>query len=367
VNDLLVSHAEQPSAPWAVLREPFSSINPNTDSAFHGDGSGPSVNKQQRTGMQPMTETEWDLGQVARRKLHERYIGGIALAIIIGLLAVRWGDVPKLTDYIGFALTLTSLILALVAIGYAIYTNTGLERNMSGLEKSVEQMSGLATNISSSSHMLGDEVRRLSMVTSSIDTRVQSTQGRVEEIAERLQKAPRERRRVARSASVDQGKIRSISGLDVVEFVENSSIAGAFLAYAWVSAFISKKPLNIIEVAKSINLDDEYACGFLIASKGAYVVKGDMTFDAVQFTEINGASITCFDRIERCLVEASIRLTDKDVDMVSYNHVNLKRLREYLAGAGFELAPQTEGLWPPVRETERKPDDEETKPNADAN
>jgi hypothetical protein len=57
-------------------------------------------------------------------KIHIGYIFSILLAAIIILVTVKWGEIPRLVELIAFALTLTSLVLALIAIAYAVYSNT---------------------------------------------------------------------------------------------------------------------------------------------------------------------------------------------------------------------------------------------------
>ena len=66
-------------------------------------------------------------------KIHVFYILSILIAIIIILITVRWSEVPKLVDYITFALTVTSLALALLAIIYSMYSNTTLSETVSSI------------------------------------------------------------------------------------------------------------------------------------------------------------------------------------------------------------------------------------------
>jgi hypothetical protein len=51
------------------------------------------------------------------RGWHEVYISGALLLIITGLMSVNWYHHDKLVELITFAATVSSLLLALIAIG----------------------------------------------------------------------------------------------------------------------------------------------------------------------------------------------------------------------------------------------------------
>ena len=67
-------------------------------------------------------------------KIHTGYVFFILIAIIIGLVTVKWSEIPKLVDYLTFALTATSLALAVLAIVYAMYSNTSFSQTISTLD-----------------------------------------------------------------------------------------------------------------------------------------------------------------------------------------------------------------------------------------
>jgi hypothetical protein len=95
-----------------------------------------------------MSEAGWDKNAVRQRKTHEGYILFILLSILIGVLTVKWSEVPKLTEYLSFALTLASLLLAVMAIGYAIYSNQGLATNLAALVSSITDVRDIASSLS---------------------------------------------------------------------------------------------------------------------------------------------------------------------------------------------------------------------------
>src|SRR5260370_22281367 len=119
-----------------------------------------------------MSNAGWDKDAVRLRKTHEGYILFILLSILIGVLTVKWSDVPTLTVALSFALTLASLLLAVLAIGYAIYSNQGLETNLASLVSSITDVREIASSLSVSSKTLSTDMQSLSQTTGGIDKRV---------------------------------------------------------------------------------------------------------------------------------------------------------------------------------------------------
>jgi hypothetical protein len=114
-----------------------------------------------------MSEQGWD-----KHIVHERYILFILLSVLVGVVTVKWSDVPKLTEYLGFALTLASLLLAVMAIGYAIYSNHGLETNLVSLVSSIGEVKEIASSLSTSSLTLSNDLQTLSERTGGMDLRL---------------------------------------------------------------------------------------------------------------------------------------------------------------------------------------------------
>ncbi len=90
-------------------------------------------------------------------RLHYKYIIGILIGCIILIIASSYYDVPNLVDIISFALTFSSLILALLAISFAIITDqkqnryfSDLIKTQSALEKSTIDIQSVSSSIESS-------------------------------------------------------------------------------------------------------------------------------------------------------------------------------------------------------------------------
>ena len=61
--------------------------------------------------------------------------------MIIGLVTVNWVKIPNLVEYIAFAATLVSIVLGLLAIIYAFFSNSTFSMNISALSSIAQQIS----------------------------------------------------------------------------------------------------------------------------------------------------------------------------------------------------------------------------------
>jgi hypothetical protein len=111
-------------------------------------------------------------------KIHVAYILGILLAVIVILVTVKWHGIGDLVGYFSFALTLASLILAVLATAYAIYSNASLASVLgqltassgslaltSGkLEASTSELSAKVAGIPGSLEGISQEVREINVL-----------------------------------------------------------------------------------------------------------------------------------------------------------------------------------------------------------
>ncbi len=80
-------------------------------------------------------------------KIHAVYIISILVAVIIIQATVKWSTIPQLVDMIMFALSVTSLILAVLAIFYTIYSNSFITQNIGTLNTASTRISQAAEDL----------------------------------------------------------------------------------------------------------------------------------------------------------------------------------------------------------------------------
>jgi hypothetical protein len=278
-------------------------------------------------------DTAWDIEAVKRRKLHERYILGILLSILIGVLTVKWSEVPKLTEYLGFALTLASLLLAIIAIGYAIYSNHGLETNLGSLVATVADVKVIASSLSASSTLLSTDMQVLAETTGGIGQRIS-------EIAENT-KNQEQRKQMAEMPDVavhdskaEIAKPENARTYDLKLFSATSSINGRTLLFLLTIAFLNKKALNLRDLFTEVGKPEDYYWGFVVACACAKLFEGDTTLKALVVTSFPGA--------DRKYAEQLIQMNQKTV--VSYKserstarlEAEYGKIRSYLNKNGFD-------------------------------
>lgn len=80
-------------------------------------------------------------------KIHFCWTIAVLTAIIIILLAVKWSDIQDLANTLNFALTLTSLVLAVIAIIYAIVANSAFAGTVSHIDAAASNIRDMVKEI----------------------------------------------------------------------------------------------------------------------------------------------------------------------------------------------------------------------------
>ena len=108
-------------------------------------------------------------------KIHFAYVTGILLAAIVALATVKWGQITDLVAYLNFALTTASLLLAVVAIGYAMSSGATFLQHLGGIREATDTMKGAAQEVSASTGRLEERVLGLPALISGVGERVDAT------------------------------------------------------------------------------------------------------------------------------------------------------------------------------------------------
>jgi hypothetical protein len=270
----------------------------------------------------------WNAEAVLRRKIHERYILFILVSILIGLVTVKWSDVPKLPEYLSFALTLSSLILAALAIGYAIYSNRGMENNLAALVSSIKDVRDIASTLSSSSLSLTSDLRALSERTGGIDKRIS-------EIADRAKESQEQKKQVAPETSLSVEEAPNSSNI-LERFVTGSSMTGRYVMFALVITFLNKKALNMSEMFKGMPVDAGYCQGFLVACATTEMFEGSSEFNQTVVVAFPGADEALLERLVELNRDAAAN-AETGLDLPGSVALDWAKMRTYLEKHDFNL------------------------------
>lgn len=283
-----------------------------------------------------MTEQGWDRHAVHQRKLHERYILFILLSVLVGVLTVKWSDVPRLTEYLSFALTLASLLLAVMAIGYAIYSNHGLETNLVSLVSSIGEVKEIASSLSNSSLTLSNDIQGLSERTGGMDLRLTQIAENTR-AQEQSKVAVKEQALTGLSDNITP-PAQALSGFDLKGFADVTSMSGRLALFALTIACLNKRKLNMRQLFR----DDEYMHGFVVALSSANVFEGDSLFNAVEVENFPGADVDFLALLVNLNQAAAAR---SDVASMPESMVqDLGRMRTYFEDNGFDLFGSLDGF-----------------------
>jgi hypothetical protein len=72
--------------------------------------------------------------------VHYRYMLGITIALLIVVLSVKWRSIPEIASLLSFALTFSSLVLAIIAIIQALLSNSAFARIIGSVTSSLDQV-----------------------------------------------------------------------------------------------------------------------------------------------------------------------------------------------------------------------------------
>jgi ABC-type multidrug transport system fused ATPase/permease subunit len=191
-------------------------------------------------------------------KTHFCYIVGILVSIIIGLISSDYGTNEAVVAYISFALTLSSILLALVAIVYSFISNASLSGNISGLFQASSDIKKSSSVLSSLVQELKDELKIMS------DRVVQT-----HDVVQRLTNPDR--------SPGDPGVKESESLSSLLQGVENrSSYAGLLSMYLAAVAYEKRKPIDMKNISSFYWEDDSnYLLGWLMALDAMRIIKID--------------------------------------------------------------------------------------------
>jgi hypothetical protein len=195
------------------------------------------------------------MNSVAR--VHVAYIVGILLAIIVILVTVKWGSIPNLEQLLSFALTLASLLLAVLAIGYAIYSGGSLNNALAGLRGAADSLEGVAASIGTAAEKLVTRSEELPQLLGGMSRQVEETHSLVRTISEKA----------VTQVEVPAASTRPTDG---EKFAKRGAFLGLVGLYAALRSYETKTAFAHSKIAEKAPLiKGSYTTGYLIASSVA--------------------------------------------------------------------------------------------------
>ncbi len=189
-------------------------------------------------------------------RIHFSYITAFLILAIIGLITIKWGAIKELTEYITFALTLTSLVLALLAIVYSFFSNSSMTRNIANLEEASKKIQTNSDLLSSAAENLEKNLQDIPSTLKNIELKTDNTLKVFEEFSQsdlRIKKTDEEQL---------SGEDEPIGKL----LMEKGSIATKAVLLGLKLAFERSRQFSMEDFAEKVDISNKsYIQGFLIA------------------------------------------------------------------------------------------------------
>lgn len=205
-------------------------------------------------------------GDPPTTKTHFYYIVGILVAFIVLLATFEWAGIKDLASYFTFAMTLTSLILAILAILYSFLSS-------SGLASYVSELRIISKGISSSTDKLGTAATEIRTKVEGLDSSIQEFGGDMKNL-------------LNRNTLLSPQQSDSPSETSVKIFLKLSSLLGLQMLYAASRAHLAGKPLEL-DNFEGFKNSKGYLHGFMVAAYASGIVEYSTTGDGYVINSIH--------------------------------------------------------------------------------
>jgi len=212
-------------------------------------------------------------------KIHFFYIISILLIIIIILSTLKLSSNSDVIKYISFASTIASLILALLAIVYAYFSNSTFSKNITLINDVSNELKQNTENLTTISEVIEKDIKNLPKAIDGMGKKVENIPNLIKELT--LKEPIKDKKKSSDSEL-------HISPELINEFNEYSSFSGLLCLYAVKIAFEKKVPFNFIDFSEKTNyVSKEYAHGYLMATSSIGIFDYNESKDIWNITELN--------------------------------------------------------------------------------
>lgn len=317
----------------------------NPDFPYRIDSKGrqvlswPGVAKHGKGGVETALK-DWAM---SNRTLTEIYVGSLLVISIVILMTVKWFSIPRLVDYITFGSSIASIVLALMAIAYAVLSGSAMDRGMASLSTSVEQIKSATNNIADLYNRLREDVKGSS---TTVEASLKNVQAAVER-TDRLNSdsSPKIKNPLERVEIFDPPKTASLKDkCALIPFAARGSFIGIALMYTCVFVYRKENFFLLSDLERILGAETFYMHGYLVAAEAAGVVDLLMpnSETSIGVKAIEGYDDEIIGTLEAAF-QAYIADIEKDDSRRATNTRMFENLKKYLnAGVVEPLWPETQ-------------------------
>ncbi|MFQ2623001.1 hypothetical protein ACSZOI_12365 [Aeromonas caviae] len=189
-----------------------------------------------------------------KREIHYLYAISYLISLIILIISLAYYDVPELVDKFSFALTLSSLLLAVLAIFYTIISANKQDSQFFKIIEATSQLSGVVKNIDSAANSMILLTKEIPVQFQSISTKIDGIQS--------LYKSPTEME-INRELEVDESELSNEELVHLKSIIGEMQFAGMAVLYMFVKAFRKGKSIEYADFEDFNIATLDYAVGML--------------------------------------------------------------------------------------------------------
>ncbi|WP_430474262.1 hypothetical protein ACQ0MK_20900 [Thalassospira lucentensis] len=205
------------------------------------------------------------------REIHYRYAIAFLLAIMVGFVSLAYYDVPGLVDKLSFALTLSSLLLAVLAIFYTIISSSKQEKRLGEIVAASEALSDSVQDVKIISQKISALKNEIPTHFNKIDKKIDNINSNY---LSRIEEKPSE---------IEIGKVHPEENAQDIESNIIRIQYGAMLCvYLFVKCFGAGRAIEKDDVENISLFDENYLMGSLT---------GFSSTKLIEFSVHNGAII----------------------------------------------------------------------------
>ncbi|WP_319238025.1 hypothetical protein [uncultured Propionivibrio sp.] len=294
--------------------------------------------------------------------IHFFYVTTILVAVIILVATTKWTELPKFTDYLSTAATITSLMLGLLAIIYAYISNDSLSKSTGVVSEAAADAHDATTKISAllqsvgsltnesneSNSKLEKIIDDLRFQLAALGSTAKTLDGQANAIASVLPEIPKGLDLLGRKfdefmqtepqieingKTTEKSTIQSNDSSD--EIIVRSSKLGLLLIYGCYLSHSNGKPFNVKTFSGEPNSED-YMYGYFVALFAA----GRLKYEAVDKSNSSIVKVTEYIGDFAKAKDFYIKRAENEnkVEVLAEAQSKIKHVQSYFEISNLEIA-----------------------------
>lgn len=207
---------------------------------------------------------------MGNKELHYRYAISYLLSIIVLIVALAYYDTPDLVDKFSFALTLSSLLLAFLAIFYTIVSAHKQDAQFSRI---LEATSKLGSSVSD----INDAAKSISRLTKDIPEHFQSINSKIDGIQFDYKSLTKIEQKSELATNPEEDEDDS----NIKQIIFDMHFRGMAVLYFFTSSYGNGKTIDYSDFDKFEMADSKYAVAFLSGFSATKLIEFTLHKDSI--------------------------------------------------------------------------------------